>query len=171
MSPEATIAITTRALVDPPEKMAHPDARGRSECFVLADLLLRHLFFPHILPRLGLSPAASRQCVSKPYHLTTKPLNLLISLALALSIAYPWLKMARLFFDRPECSPNDGTLTVVKKGPVTDYGATVVHWMRHRQPRNRGSFKGEAERPSASYIVDVSPCCPTTCRCSTPQQL
>lgn len=41
------------------------------------------------------------------------------------------------------------------KGPVTDYGATVVHWMRHRQPRYKGSYTGEAERPSISYIVDV----------------
>jgi hypothetical protein len=41
-------------------------------------------------------------------------------------------------------------------GPVTDYGASVVHWMLNRQPRYRGSFKGEVERPSQSYIVDVS---------------
>lgn len=42
------------------------------------------------------------------------------------------------------------------KGPVTDYGATIVHWMRHRQPRYKGAFVGETERPSPSYIVDVS---------------
>ncbi|KAH8909534.1 WD40 repeat-like protein [Coniochaeta sp. PMI_546] len=41
--------------------------------------------------------------------------------------------------------------------PVTDYGATVVHWMLHREPRYRGSFKGEVERPSQSYIVDMLP--------------
>lgn len=46
-------------------------------------------------------------------------------------------------------------LTEGKTGPVTDYGATIVHWMRHRLPRYRGSFRGEVERPSASYIVDV----------------
>lgn len=40
-------------------------------------------------------------------------------------------------------------------GPVTDYGASVVHYMRHRQPRYRGSYAGEVERPSPSYIVDV----------------
>jgi polyadenylation factor subunit 2 len=47
-------------------------------------------------------------------------------------------------------------LTVPWKGPVTDYGATIVHWMRHRQPRYKGSYAGETERPSNSYIVDVS---------------
>ncbi|GAB1320660.1 pre-mRNA cleavage and polyadenylation factor (CPF) complex subunit [Madurella fahalii] len=41
--------------------------------------------------------------------------------------------------------------------PVTDYGATIVHWMRNRQPRYKGSFLGETERPSASYIVDMLP--------------
>jgi polyadenylation factor subunit 2 len=40
--------------------------------------------------------------------------------------------------------------------PVTDYGATMAHWMRNRKPRYKGAFNGEAERPSASYIVDVS---------------
>lgn len=42
--------------------------------------------------------------------------------------------------------------------PVTDYGATMAHWMRNRNPRYKGASRGEAERPSASYIVDVSPC-------------
>ncbi|KAI1374996.1 WD40 repeat-like protein [Hypoxylon crocopeplum] len=41
--------------------------------------------------------------------------------------------------------------------PVTDYGSTLAHWMRNRQPRFKGAFKGEAERPSASYIVDMLP--------------
>ncbi|KXX75925.1 Polyadenylation factor subunit 2 [Madurella mycetomatis] len=41
--------------------------------------------------------------------------------------------------------------------PVTDYGATIVHWMRNRQPRYKGSFLGETERPSASYIVNMLP--------------
>lgn len=48
-------------------------------------------------------------------------------------------------------------LTSAAEGPVTDYGATFVHWMRHRRPRYKGSFAGETERPSNSYIVDVSP--------------
>ncbi|KAK3692793.1 putative polyadenylation protein [Podospora appendiculata] len=52
---------------------------------------------------------------------------------------------------------NEGRLTLLLKGPVTDYGATIVHWMRHRQPRYKGSYTGELERPSASYIVDILP--------------
>jgi hypothetical protein len=40
-------------------------------------------------------------------------------------------------------------------GPVTDYGSTIVHWMRNRQPRFKGGYQGEMERPSPSYIVDV----------------
>jgi hypothetical protein len=47
-------------------------------------------------------------------------------------------------------------LLTESEGPVTDYGATIVHWMRHRKPRYMGSYSGEAERPSISYIVDVS---------------
>ncbi len=68
--------------------------------------------------------------------------------------------MARLFSLRfPYNSENreqKTKLTLPRKGPVTDYGATIVHWMRHRQPRYKGSFVGETERPSNSYIVDVS---------------
>ena len=41
-------------------------------------------------------------------------------------------------------------------GPVTDFSATVIHWMRKREPLYKGGYTGEAERPSASYIVDVS---------------
>ncbi|RYP45794.1 hypothetical protein DL768_007913 [Monosporascus sp. mg162] len=41
--------------------------------------------------------------------------------------------------------------------PVTDYGSTFIHWMRDRQPRYKGAYKGEHERPSASYIVDMIP--------------
>ncbi|KAI0602976.1 WD40-repeat-containing domain protein [Biscogniauxia sp. FL1348] len=33
----------------------------------------------------------------------------------------------------------------------------MAHWMRNRQPRVKGAFKGEVERPSASYIVDMLP--------------
>jgi len=42
-------------------------------------------------------------------------------------------------------------------GPVTDYGSTLVHWMRNRLPKWQGSYNGEVERPSPSYIIDVSP--------------
>ncbi|ORY69730.1 protein PFS2 [Pseudomassariella vexata] len=54
---------------------------------------------------------------------------------------------------------NDGIGFVRTRGrrPVTDYGATMAHWMRNRDARYKGSFKGEAERPSASYIVDMLP--------------
>jgi hypothetical protein len=41
-------------------------------------------------------------------------------------------------------------------GPVTDYGSTMLHWIRNRQPRWKSSYHGEMERPSPSYIVDVS---------------
>lgn len=41
------------------------------------------------------------------------------------------------------------------KGPVTDYGSSVVQWMRHRQPRYKGGVMMELERPSASYVIDV----------------
>ena len=40
-------------------------------------------------------------------------------------------------------------------GPVTDYGSSMLQWMRVRQPRYKGSHKLEWERPSASYTVDV----------------
>ncbi|CAG8961819.1 hypothetical protein HYFRA_00013995 [Hymenoscyphus fraxineus] len=43
------------------------------------------------------------------------------------------------------------------KRPVTDYGSTMVHWMRNRQPRFKGGYQGEMERPSPSYIVDMLP--------------
>lgn len=49
-------------------------------------------------------------------------------------------------------------------GPVTDYGATMVHWMQNRQPRYKARLQGEMERPSPSYIVDVStPCINNLC--------
>ncbi|ERF68627.1 Polyadenylation factor subunit 2 [Endocarpon pusillum Z07020] len=41
--------------------------------------------------------------------------------------------------------------------PVTDYGSSLVQYMRSRRPRYRGSHHLEAERPSPSYIVDVLP--------------
>ncbi|OAA58605.1 WD repeat protein [Niveomyces insectorum RCEF 264] len=54
----------------------------------------------------------------------------------------------------------DGSAGFVRnrgRRPVTDYGATLVHWMRHRRPKYRGGYLGEVERPSASYIVDMLP--------------
>ena len=57
-------------------------------------------------------------------------------------------------------SPNgeltrSGQLTPLQ-GPVTDYSATMINWMRRRQPLYKGGYRGELERPSPSYIVDVS---------------
>ncbi|KAJ6083656.1 hypothetical protein N7467_007791 [Penicillium canescens] len=40
---------------------------------------------------------------------------------------------------------------------VTDYGSSMVQWMRTRQPRYKGSHRLETERPSASFAVDVLP--------------
>lgn len=39
---------------------------------------------------------------------------------------------------------------------MTDYGATITHWQHDRAPSYKGGYTGEAERPSVSYIVDVS---------------
>lgn len=33
----------------------------------------------------------------------------------------------------------------------------MVHWLRNRQPRFKGGYQGEMERPSPSYIVDMLP--------------
>lgn len=40
---------------------------------------------------------------------------------------------------------------------MTDYSSTLVHWMRHREARYKGSYHGEVERPSPSYIIDMLP--------------
>ncbi|KAL8740146.1 MAG: hypothetical protein Q9190_007118, partial [Brigantiaea leucoxantha] len=40
---------------------------------------------------------------------------------------------------------------------TTDYGSSMVQWMRHRQQRYKGATPMELERPSASYIVDMLP--------------
>jgi hypothetical protein len=73
----------------------------------------------------------------------------------------------RLDGPREECTQHWDRLTnlygIEKKGPVTDYSSTLVHWMRHRQPRYKGSYHGEAERPSPSYIIDVSLPLPLPC--------
>ncbi|KAI4116714.1 MAG: hypothetical protein LQ345_002918 [Seirophora villosa] len=45
----------------------------------------------------------------------------------------------------------------VGKRPVTDYGSSMVQWMRNRQPRYKGASKVEIERPSASYLANVLP--------------
>ena len=41
------------------------------------------------------------------------------------------------------------------QGPITDYGSSMVQWMRNRRPPHKGGTLLEMERPSPSYIVDV----------------
>ncbi|POS82471.1 WD40 repeat-like protein, partial [Erysiphe pulchra] len=43
------------------------------------------------------------------------------------------------------------------KRPITDYTSTLVHWIRNRQPGYKGGYRGEIERPSLSFIVDMLP--------------
>ncbi|KAL4957414.1 WD40-repeat-containing domain protein [Aspergillus filifer] len=40
---------------------------------------------------------------------------------------------------------------------VTDYGSSMVQWMRTRRPKYQGGHRMEVERPSASYMVDMLP--------------
>ncbi|KAJ5888732.1 hypothetical protein N7495_008773 [Penicillium taxi] len=40
---------------------------------------------------------------------------------------------------------------------VTDYGSSMVQWMRNRRPQYRGGNRMEVERPSPSFAVDVMP--------------
>ncbi|KAL4746746.1 hypothetical protein BDW72DRAFT_197382 [Aspergillus terricola var. indicus] len=40
---------------------------------------------------------------------------------------------------------------------VTDYGSSMVQWMRNRRPKYQGGHRMETERPSASYMVDMLP--------------
>ncbi|ROV99158.1 hypothetical protein VMCG_06657 [Cytospora schulzeri] len=51
----------------------------------------------------------------------------------------------------------DNFMKAKGRRPVTDYGATVNHWMRHRLPKYKGSYQGELERPSPSYLIDMLP--------------
>ncbi|KAF4121148.1 polyadenylation factor subunit 2 [Geosmithia morbida] len=51
----------------------------------------------------------------------------------------------------------DGAYRARGRRPVTDYSSTVLHWTRHRVPNYKGSYTGEAERPSGSYIIDMVP--------------
>ena len=47
-------------------------------------------------------------------------------------------------------------------GAITDYGPSMVQWMRNRQPRFKGGAKLEMERPSPSFVVNV---CHYSCLC------
>ena len=66
--------------------------------------------------------------------------------------------MANVFEDGPDGQGNRGG-AMARRRPrqVTDYGSSLVQWMRARKPRWKGSAYFEWERPSASYIVDVLP--------------
>lgn len=52
-----------------------------------------------------------------------------------------------------------------KTGPVTDYGSTLSHWVQNRALKPNGSYFGERERPSPSYIVDVCSILPSCYQC------
>ncbi|EQL35898.1 polyadenylation factor subunit 2 [Blastomyces dermatitidis ATCC 26199] len=60
-------------------------------------------------------------------------------------------------FSRPLRSYEGGVGGPRRPRPVTDYGSSMVQWMRVRQPRYKGSHRLERERPSASYTVDMLP--------------
>ncbi|KAF2819341.1 WD40 repeat-like protein [Ophiobolus disseminans] len=52
---------------------------------------------------------------------------------------------------------DDGPRPPRPKRAVTDYGSTTVQWMRNRRPRYKNVPMPEVERPSASYVVDMTP--------------
>lgn len=43
--------------------------------------------------------------------------------------------------------------------PVTDYGSSMLNWVRQRRQPWKGSFHYEQERPSMSYVLDMLPPC------------
>ncbi|KAF4821271.1 Polyadenylation factor subunit 2 [Colletotrichum siamense] len=57
----------------------------------------------------------------------------------------------------PGDGQDGGFIRARGRRPVTDYGSTVAHWMRNRAPADGDVYTGEAERPSASFIVDFTP--------------
>ncbi|KAF9893424.1 hypothetical protein FE257_010736 [Aspergillus nanangensis] len=60
-------------------------------------------------------------------------------------------------FGRPPKSYEGGIIGPRRPRLVTDYGSSLVQWMRNRRPRYEGGHRAETERPSASYIVDMLP--------------
>jgi len=68
------------------------------------------------------------------------------------AVKRPALHQAMAFSDS---SPSESMADYFRSGPVTDYGSSMVQWMRHRQPRYKGGARVELERPSVSYIIDV----------------
>ena len=75
-----------------------------------------------------------------------------------------WAEVSHGVLSRIKSAHLRATLTIL--GNVTDYGSTMVQWMRNRRPQHRGGPTIEAERPSASYIVDVRTEINTTLACS-----
>lgn len=51
----------------------------------------------------------------------------------------------------------DGAFRKRRPRPVTDYGSSMVHWMRQRRQPWKGSLHYEQERPSISYVYDMLP--------------
>ncbi|PWY70456.1 WD repeat protein [Aspergillus heteromorphus CBS 117.55] len=60
-------------------------------------------------------------------------------------------------FGRPQKSYDGGVVGPRRPRLVTDYGSSMVQWIRTRKPRYKGGHSVEVERPSPSYIVDVLP--------------
>ncbi|KAJ9192011.1 hypothetical protein DTO164E3_8582 [Paecilomyces variotii] len=58
---------------------------------------------------------------------------------------------------RPARPYEGGIVGPRRPRPVTDYGSSMLQWMRTRRPRYKGAHRMEAERPSASYVVDMVP--------------
>ncbi|KAL2890607.1 Polyadenylation factor subunit 2 [Ceratocystis lukuohia] len=63
--------------------------------------------------------------------------------------------------DRPDKgdrgAPAEGAFRSRTRRPVTDYSSTVAHWMESRGHKYRRHYRGEHERPSPSYMVDMIP--------------
>jgi len=53
-------------------------------------------------------------------------------------------------------SPRYSRLRMSKKGPVTDFGATSMDNVQNRSLKDIGKYYGGRERPSASFIANVS---------------
>ena len=51
----------------------------------------------------------------------------------------------------------DGEFRKRRPRPVTDYGSSMVQWVRQRQQPWKGSWHYEQERPSISYAIDMMP--------------
>ncbi|KAI9729439.1 MAG: pre-mRNA cleavage and polyadenylation factor (CPF) complex subunit [Cirrosporium novae-zelandiae] len=50
----------------------------------------------------------------------------------------------------------EGSFRTRSRRPVTDYGTSLVQWTLNRGPRYKGTQHMETERPSVSYVVDMT---------------